>query len=307
MLLGMAGACGSTATEDVGAARFVAVGEGGTIASSLDGVDWTVESSGVTANLSGVAAGPAIIVAVGRRGAILSSRDGVHWTERTSGTSADLSYVTFTGTKFVAVGGSWELGAVTLESRDGTSWEQVPSPPDQMFHAVAHVADTLVAAAYSRSDRQIPSLFTSTVSSGSAIGGWTPQLGPDFYDGLSIGDLTMVVGGSSVSTSTDGKTWNERALPGTRLVSGVASSGAVHAIVGELGTIYSSLDGADWIQQVSPLAQQSFRAVAYGESSFVAVGERGAIITSLDGAVWSARALDVSTWLSGVTYGPATR
>ncbi|MDQ3369242.1 MAG: hypothetical protein M3680_27765 [Myxococcota bacterium] len=173
-----------------------------------------------------------------------------------------------------------------------------------MFHAVAYVADTLVAAAYSRNDRQRPSLFTSRVAAGTAIGGWTPQPGPDFYDALSIGNITMVVGGSTVSTSLDGTTWNERALPSAHLVSGIASSGAVHSIVGELGTIHSSNDGVAWIQRVSPLGLRSFRDVTYGASLFVAVGERGAIITSADGARWSAQAIDVSVWLASVAYAP---
>ncbi len=294
-------ACGST--EPVGPSQFIAVGEGGTIARSHDGIEWSVERSGVTADLSGVAAGPGI-VAVGRDGTIVSSADGIEWTKRSSGTPADLSYVTFTGEKFVAVGGSWELGAVTVESRDGARWARVDSPPDQMFHAVAYVADTLVAAAYSRNDRQIPSLFTSSVASGSALGGWTPQLGPDFYDALSMGDITMVVGGSTVSTSLDGNTWNERALPSAHLVSGLASSGAVHSIVGELGTIHSSNDGVAWMQRVSPLGRLSFRDVTYGASLFVAVGERGAIITSADGAGWSAQTIDVNVCLSSVAYTP---
>ena len=43
-------------------------------------------------------------MAVGRGGAILTSPDGVTWTQRTSGTSRDLNGVAYGNGLFVAVG-----------------------------------------------------------------------------------------------------------------------------------------------------------------------------------------------------------
>jgi hypothetical protein len=63
---------------------FVAVGEGGTILTSRDGVSWTQRTSGDNL-LLGVTYGNGLFVAVGGGGAILTSRDGVSWTARTSG------------------------------------------------------------------------------------------------------------------------------------------------------------------------------------------------------------------------------
>jgi hypothetical protein len=66
---------------------FVAVGDGGTILTSPDGVNWTRGPRGRATRLFGVTYGNGLFVAVGRFGTILTSPDGVTWTPRTSGTS----------------------------------------------------------------------------------------------------------------------------------------------------------------------------------------------------------------------------
>jgi hypothetical protein len=97
---------------------FVAVGGDGAILTSPDGVSWTARASGTRNLLYGVAYGNGLFVAVGDRGAILTSPDGVTWTQRTSGTSNGLSSVTYGNGTFVAVG--WD-GAI-LTSPDGANW-----------------------------------------------------------------------------------------------------------------------------------------------------------------------------------------
>jgi hypothetical protein len=64
---------------------FVAVGDGGAILTSPDGVTWTPRTSGTSNTLFGVTYGNGLFVAVGDGGAILTSPDGVNWTPRTSG------------------------------------------------------------------------------------------------------------------------------------------------------------------------------------------------------------------------------
>lgn len=296
--------CGAGDGPDA-APRYVAVGAGGTIASSVDSMDWTAESSGSQVGLTSIAAGPSIVVAVGVDGTILTSPDGSAWTERASGTSADLRHVLFTGEKFVAVGGSWDSGAVTLTSRDGTAWTLVDSPSSHMFHAVAHGSGTLVAAAYYRSDLQTPALFASEFSAGSSISSsWAERQGPDFYDSVTTGDLIMVVGGSSVSTSRDGVIWDQQDLPGVELVSGVASSGSTFVIVGERGVIHRSADAAQWSEYA--VSANWLSGVAHGDPGFVAVGSTGAIVSSPDGETWTTQDAGVTAHLADVAYGPTT-
>jgi hypothetical protein len=67
-------------------------------------VNWTRRTSGTYYSLNAVTYGNGLFVAVGNGGTILTSPDGVNWTRRTSGTSDWLSGVTYGNGTFVAVG-----------------------------------------------------------------------------------------------------------------------------------------------------------------------------------------------------------
>ena len=68
------------------------------------GTTWTQRTSGTGNELEGVAYGNGRFVAVGNGGTILTSPDGVNWTRRTSGTRSWLGGVTYGNGTFVAVG-----------------------------------------------------------------------------------------------------------------------------------------------------------------------------------------------------------
>lgn len=74
-----------------GNGTFVAVGDGGLILSSPDGITWTPRTSGITRVLNGVAFGGGVFVAAGYQnsvpGVILTSPDGTSWTDTSSGTN----------------------------------------------------------------------------------------------------------------------------------------------------------------------------------------------------------------------------
>jgi hypothetical protein len=91
------------------------------IATSPDGLVWSLRASDAFMQLNAVAASDTQIVAVGANGAIVSSADGIVWTDRNSGLPqgplSGLNGIIWTGTEFVAVG----TGCV-LTSPDGIIW-----------------------------------------------------------------------------------------------------------------------------------------------------------------------------------------
>lgn len=105
---------------------YVAVGTGGKICISLDGINWTPQTSGITDDLEDVHFANGLWVVVGNNGAILTSPNGITWTAQTSGVSDHLYSVIYTQGKFVVVGGDLGLPrGIVLTSSNGISWSLV--------------------------------------------------------------------------------------------------------------------------------------------------------------------------------------
>lgn len=281
---------------------YVTVGAQGAIFRSVDLTGWTAEMSGTAKSLASVAFGRSTFVAVGGAGTIVTSSQKGAWVARPSGTTTDLSHVIFTGEKFLAVGGDWSSGASMVESPDGSKWTVVKSPANYLFRAVAHRAGTVVASANYLSDLQTPALFTTTLSPGSAAGGWTQRKGPNFNDSVTVGDRILAVGHGVVAGSADGVTWAEQKAGPDRAI---AWSGDLLVIVGENGGISTSTEGTRWT--APQLLQEKggwLAGVTWGTPGFVAVGSSGSVITSADGSRWTKQASVGALTLNDVAWAP---
>lgn len=80
------------------------VGDAGTVLRTRGGTNWLVGTVAGKPNLSSVAAGPDNFVAVGAGGAMAVSADGVTWVPRNTGTSNWLYRARYLGGRFVCVG-----------------------------------------------------------------------------------------------------------------------------------------------------------------------------------------------------------
>ena len=157
-----------------GGGRFVAVGAGGGIMYSQDGIRWKSVTSGTSRLLHGVAWNGTRFVTVGESGTILHSRDGIAWTAADSSTTARLTGIAGHSTRSVAVGSAivhspdgitwadadyrggasdvtWgsgrfvSLGRKILHSRNGITWTAVDSGTSRVLVAVASNGARFVA------------------------------------------------------------------------------------------------------------------------------------------------------------------
>ena len=230
-------------------AAFVAVGDGGLVMTSPDGVVWTYHSTSGDKALHSVvwANSLSLFVAVGDKGIIYSSLDGTNWIYQASGVTFDLAAVTFANSLLVAVG---QNGAVTTS--DG-----VPSSVDQ----------------------------SQVWTSGGNAGATTYLRGISFRAGVyvAVGD------GGVVTTSADGLTWTKVASSGISadLRAVYPDSSNLYA-VGVGGALYKSTNGTTWIASGTASVTDDLLAggVTTGNKSLV-VGNSGIMVTNNAGVTWS--------------------
>lgn len=247
-----------------GAGRWVVVGGGGTVLFSADGVTYASQPSGVTADLTDVTFGAGRFVVVGTAGTVLTSPDGVTWAAQQIPEVKNLFSVTWNGSVFVAGGGSTSLLATILTSPDGVTWET------RWTHFVAN----------------------SEVRSVSWDGGRFVAAGYQFQNVL-------------IATSSDGMTWTSPTINLERALWSVAGSGSVWLAVGSSGVILRSTDGLSWVTLVEPAGWVAgqLNAITWTGDAFVAVGATGGIVTTVDGLTWkaaSAHLRDVAS--NGASY-----
>jgi hypothetical protein len=287
---------------------YVAVGGDATIATSPDGITWTIRrmSTG-QAVLNGVEFGNGLFVAVGMgtptsigAALILTSPDGINWTPNSTVATtfnAQLMDVAFGGGTWVATGFG---GVRMLSSPDAQTWTSRATTGLATPGRIAHGGGRFVASGNGGN------AFTST--DGIA---WTTvtvtSAANSFLDGVAYGAGKFVLVGrdsnfnAAVYTSTDGTTWaSANAIAGAGGGVGfTAVAGSASGFVAAGGNfLYSSPDGVAWTARTSalPLAprqldnnRESVSGASYAGTQFFLVGIYGSITSSSDGVTWTRR------------------
>ena len=137
-----------------GAGRFVAVGDNGIIAHSVDGATWTEASATASEDrLLGVAWGGGRFVALVADGTIVHSADGASWQAASQDASGQrFDAVTYGGGRFLAVGREGTIA----HSADGDRWQvaNVSVASDFLF-GVAWNGTRFVAVGFHDGQNQI--------------------------------------------------------------------------------------------------------------------------------------------------------
>jgi hypothetical protein len=267
--LGYAGA--SKMWRDVahGDGLFVAVGDGGSIATSRDGIQWTSRDLASGEYLSAVAYGKGRFVAIGS-GASFTSPDGVNWTAHSSSV-LDGKYLWDIGywdskEMFVAVGS----GGTIVTSTDGVNWTVRSSPATLSLHRIAFREDLAVAVGMGG--------HIVTSSDGSS---WTaPNSNADggLYGVACSEDLIVVVGnGGITAVSSDGNNWSVKYPAAENLNSVTVLDDGTFLATGWGGTILT-YDGVNWNLRTSASLRRFSTAlrIAQGNGIFVGIGFRDA-------------------------------
>lgn len=253
---------------------FVAVGPSGKILSSTNGANWTIQNSGVSLDLRGIAYGTPLLgspmfVAVGDNGCILTSPNGISWTRSPATTNnMRLNSVAFGNGRFIAVASrTFSDASNVLLSFDGVNWDGKSFAP-----AFADPSSYCYGTPYV--------LRSIGFGNGTFV---------------AVGDIC-----SSIWTSTSGSTWSNRGNANQEYFSGVAYGNGMFMAVGAEGPIMTSTNGIQWdrrIQNTNEI-QGDINFIGYGvgfgNGTFVIAREpRTSVLTTTNGVLWKSRTAPV--------------
>lgn len=258
-----------------GNGRWVAVGDEGSILSSPDGAEWTIETNPAAPfRLDDVAYGNGVFVAVGRSPKmVLTSPDGRAWTKREPAVTG-CQEIIFDGSRFLVLMTGGYIGVST----NGADWTQ-PSrvPVKSVVGGLAFGNGIHVQVGYKKTG-QPPDLFSSN-----NFTNWTPRdskLDQNLMNVFFGQDLFIAVGeGGAMATSTDAIEWTPRTVPHTGFIWDVALGAGNYVAAAQWGRILTSTDGLNWTRRETGL-DWHLTDTSYGNGTFVAVGWDGQIVQS---------------------------
>lgn len=271
---------------------YVAVGRGGAIQTSPDGMTWTPQTSGTTHDLKAIEHDGTSLLAVGAAGTILESVDGVTWTAVRAGDPTDFSSVAFGAGVFVA---STDRGVST--STDGQVWTHVAVSGDPRLRDIAFADGRFVAVG----GTDAPVIVTS-------VDGTTWQVravtGTNYLSAVAHGSAGWLAVGEhgDVATSPDGVTWTLGNVGADQLLDDVAAAGGTYVVVGDGSTVHVTTNGTDWTVASAPETSNLFAAGSVGSTLLVVNGPD--VYTSTTGTTWTRHAsVSGANGLLGVSSG----
>lgn len=291
--------------------RWIAVGDNGSMVTSLDSITWSPVVSGMLSNLRGIAYNGSIWIAVGASGVILSSPDGQNWTQRVCPIpTATLNAVAYGNGKWVIAGANGYGGAI-LVSDDGLSWSAITINPGAKVNNCIAYGDTMwIAAGVGGQVLTSPDAITWTTRVFSAttsitalafgMGTWLVGTGSNIHRSLNAGaswalaaadilynvtltglaftDGRWVAVGqgyySNLATSDDAMTWVARTLSGAgdTPIYAVAVSTAAQSAWIAVGAVVGATTSSTAFIYVSAAPPTTFKRTFTSDKTRVVLG-----------------------------------
>lgn len=236
---------------------FVAVGDGGTIVISADGIHWEQQASGVDTHLLSVHWGDGQYITVGYDNTVLASLDGHQWIKRETwvqtphGTNPNFQSAAYGNATYVAG------GDMTIYSQDGIDWQTAAGGDN--YRKITCGANTFVgvgahSVSVSENGRQWSEVHSDGIQAiqPQDMPGLTPTLPepPQLHSAAYGNGMFLVVGNNPpVAVSQNGTEWS--ITDSTHLhqyFQDVAFNGEEFVIAGE--KIYTTPDGTE-LKQIS--------------------------------------------------------
>ena len=282
---------------------FVAVGDGETVMTSPDGIQWTTQHSGSGFGLHGIAYGQGTFVAVGT----------YHPQVEGFGRSDGEWNMSDSAVNFSVRNGTTSFGAV-MTSPDGTNWTSQDIQLDTSAIESVTYGDGLFAAVGMPQQLSDATNTPSLILTSPDGLHWTPTgvFVEGWMTGVAYGNGRFLAAGQDLGgpqsgvlvTSTDGIHWSGPNLVSTQVFWGLCFGQGVFVGVGPgfagAGGVTISTNGQTWTVVAPGVLLNS---VEYANGLFVAVGDQGRLLTSTDALQWTSVASGTSQGLKGAAWG----
>lgn len=235
-----------------GGGQYVAVGRGGLVMTSKDGVTWSTRRWRTPDYLKAVTWGNNQYIAVGYSGLLLISKDGITWKEISSELlhKWGLTRIRFLDGTFYAVGRIYHDQGdsnALFSSADGVDWHLVTNAPAKVADIAGGNGQRVIIARNGIVYRSIEN------------GEWQPTVVKEMEDQFRGGEENRIVWngrmyvasqelgyGTVLATSTDGLSWNSKEFDGfDRLLGNIIWNGRTFVAVCWTG-IATTVDGSEW-------------------------------------------------------------
>lgn len=277
---------------------WVSCGAGGTVVTATNpSGTWTLQSSGVVANLNEVSIFNNAIYVVGDSQTLLTSTNGTTYTSLTAGVTGNLIGIAASPTTLLITG---QLGAMA-SSTNGTTFTSRTNN-GQTLNGIAFGAGKFVSVGNTANG----SGYIATIDADGTVTRRVSNRTTNLNNVRFLGAQFLATGlGSTISTSTDGLTWTSRAT-GSIDPFDVAYSGSLYVAVGAgggQGRVSTSVDGATWGTATSFTGSGTqLNAIDFANGVFVLVGNGGVIATTTNGTTYTLRTSGTTQNLTSVMY-----
>ena len=270
---------------------YVAVGTGGHILTSIDGITWTSTASGTTSDLLDVAYNSGTFVAVGTNGTIIYSTNGTVWNTSGAVSYTSINGITYGNGKFVIV---TLLGGI-YTSANGVTWTAQTSGVSVALNAITYGNSTYVAVGYAG----------IVLTSSDAITWANQTIGFDDFLGVryitnSTSAFIATKANNKAFYSTDAVTWY-RSLVDSFV--NTTTDGSNSYALTSWGDVYKSTGGAlNYLSTITSGVENFTYIYNNGAGLFIALTASGGIYTSSNATSWTSRTSGVTTGLNGAYY-----
>lgn len=252
---------------------FVAVGDNGKIATSIDGYNWTQRSNSFNSstNILDVFYANGIWMAVGGTSSSTSS-DGITWNSLVS-TGITARAIGYGSGRWVILGGSSQMESKT-STNNGSSWASIPSMPDVNLGLSIIYANNLWVGGTNGSGVVYSSDGLSWTNTGIGSGGSVWQI---IYES---GNFYACVY-NKVASSANGTSWALNNTNFTGDIQAISYANGTFVIAGTSGALSISSNLSSWTPKISTFGTSAINGITYGNNRLVVVGASGKSAVSL--------------------------